>query len=80
MEGMPTLSVQQRAVVTGEATVRAGTVELDTADTADVVLGDVPVPDGDGVVGFDGYFHGGGWCVGGETRRGGGEWRGNGGT
>ena len=51
--GKPT----QRTFVSGEFACRTGPVELDTTDTAYLILGHIPVPGGDSIPFFQLDFH-----------------------
>lgn len=64
MKRMSTLPIKQRTIIARNAAVRTRAVELHTADSAHIVLGDVPAPGCDGVVGEDLDFHcRGSWVV-----------------
>jgi len=56
---MPAFSDQERTVVSGEATVGTGPVELDATDATDFILGHIPFPGCNSIPGFDFHFHGG---------------------
>src|SRR5271170_392335 len=52
-----TLSGEDGTVVAGDVTVGTAAVKGDTTDSADVVVWDIPFPDGHGVDAFDFDFH-----------------------
>lgn len=48
----------ESAVIAGEFASRTSAVKLNTADTADLILRDVPVPSSDGIPFLNGDLHG----------------------
>lgn len=48
----------KRAVITGKFAGRTSAIELNTTDTTDFILRDVPVPSSDGIPFLNGDLHG----------------------